>query len=173
MKNRQKVIITSAEGVLLTQILKQEVSRDVLVVENQKNITHMHSYGGLSLFFQALATGKLLGTRCFHCSSLSPIWLPPRVDCPDCWGKMAWWQVDTHGATVYSHSTTNYPGAGFKGTVPCPLISLQIPGVCTNMMSYLSEFGEGEPYIGMLVRPVFRTENPTRTILDLSWVPVD
>ncbi len=86
---------------------------------------------------------------------------------------MAWWQVDTHGATVYSHSTTNYPGAGFKGTVPCPLISLQIPGVCTNMMSYLSEFGEGEPYIGMLVRPVFRTENPTRTILDLSWVPVD
>ena len=95
------------------------------------------------------------------------------MDCPDCWDQMEWLEIDAKGATVYSYSVTNYPGAGFKGTVPCPLISVEIPGVCTKMMSYLLEFGEGEPYIGMPVKPIFRTERPTRTILDLSWVPID
>ena len=171
MKVRQKVEISGNEGNLLTEVLKQHVPDDVWVLKNPKHIVHMHSYGGLSRFFIGLTEGKLLGTFCRHCKS--ELWLPPRVDCPDCWGKMEWREVDTSEAKVYSHSTTNYPGAGFKGTVPCPLISLEIPGVCTNMMSYLSEFGDGEPYIGMPVRPVFRKENPTYTILDLSWVPAD
>jgi len=33
------------------------------------------------------------------------------------------------------------------------------------------EFIKGEPYIGMPIRPLFRTENPTYTILDVSWIP--
>ena len=171
MKIRQKVEISGTESNLLTEVFKQRVPLGVIVLENPKHIVHMHSYGGLSRFFEGLTEGKLLGTFCRHCKS--GVWLPPRVDCPDCWKKMEWREVDTCEANVYSHSTTNYPGAGFKGTVPCPLISLEIPGVCTNMMSYLSEFGDGEPYIGMSVRPVFRRENPTYTILDLSWVPID
>ena len=76
-------------------------------------------------------------------------------------------------ATVYTHSMTNLPGAGFMLSTPCPLISVEIPGVCTKFMSYLSEFGEGEPYIGMPVKPVFRTDRPTYTVLDVSWVPGD
>jgi uncharacterized OB-fold protein len=84
---------------------------------------------------------------------------------------MSWKKVNTMGARVYTHSTINLPGAGFMMTTPCPLISIEIPGVCTKFMSYLSEFGKGEPYIRMPVKPVFRTENPTYTILDISWVP--
>lgn len=171
MKNRVKVLIDGNEGSLAHDVLKHAVPPHVWVLENPKNIVHLHSYGGLSRFFEALTFGKLLGTFCFHCRG--EVWLPPRVHCPDCWREMLWYEVKTEGARVYSYSVTNYPGAGFKGTVPCPLISLKIPGVCTNMMSYLSEFGEEEPFIGMLVRPVFRTENPTRTILDISWVPKD
>jgi len=30
---------------------------------------------------------------------------------------------------------------------------------------------EGKPEIGMPVKAVFRTENPTHTILDICWVP--
>lgn len=182
MNIRQKVEIDGNEGRLISELFKQPVPSDVWVLENKKNIVHMHSYGGLSRFFYYLSEEMLLGTYCRHCAfetRLSPhdrvaeVWLPPRVHCPDCWNKMAWCEVNTENARVYSFSVTNFPGAGFRGTVPCSLISLEIPGVCTNMMSYLSEFGEGEPYIGMPVRPVFRTKNPTRTILDLSWVPVD
>lgn len=176
MKERQRVIISpEAEGVLVKELFKRRVPDDVWVIENPKKIIHNHSYGGVSRFFEGLTRGVLRGTfcsgsPCWHCGD---VWLPPRVDCPDCWMKMNWIDINTEGATVYAHSMTNLPGAGFKGTVPCPLISVEIPGVCTKMMSYLSEFAEGEPYIGMPVRPVFRTEHPTRTILDLSWVPID
>src|SRR3989338_7167637 len=118
--------------------------------------------------------GALLGTKCWNCGGPEGnIWLPPRVHCPDCWRKMTWMTIDPTGAKIYSHSITNLPGAGFKGTVPCPLISLEIPKVWTRPMSYLSKFAEDEPYIGMPVKPVFRRRNPTYTILDLAWVPVD
>lgn len=154
---------------LVDILFRQNVPSGVLVIENPRNITHFHSYGGLSKFFDSLAKGKLLGTWCGLCRTTG-VWLPPRVHCPDCWETMHWVEIDTSGAMVYTHSTTNYPGAGFKASVPCPLISVEIPGVCTKLMSYLSEFGEGEPYVGMPVRPVFEMKNPTHTILDLSWV---
>jgi hypothetical protein len=35
-------------------------------------------------------------------------------------------------------------------------------------MSYLSL---GDPEFGMKVVPIFKTKDPTYTILDLSWVP--
>ena len=166
---RKKVVITAENIELIHELFRQKVPDEFLVRANPRNIIHYHTYGGLSPFFKGLAEGKLKGTRCGFCEG-AEIWLPPRVDCPDCWGKMEWVEVDASEARVYTHSMTQYPGAGFKGSVPCPLISVEIPGVCTKLMSYLSEFGEGEPYIGMRVRPVFRTENPTYTILDLFWV---
>lgn len=170
-KARQRVTISRVkETKLTTSLFRQNVPKSIIVRENQSNTVHHHSYGGLSRFFQELIWGKLFGTVCDKCKTAG-IWLPPRVHCPDCWETMRWTEVDTSAAIVYSHSTTNYPGAGFKASVPCPLISVQIPGVCTKLMSYLSEFGEGEPYIGMRIRPVFETKHPTYTILDLSWVP--
>ena len=34
-----------------------------LVIENVKDYFHIHTYGGLSRFFEGLRTAKLLGTR--------------------------------------------------------------------------------------------------------------
>ena len=172
-KTRQQVTLSpDIKTVLTKSFFKQDVPANIIVRENPRTITHYHSYGGISKFFDGLSRNILLGTVCDSCWTTG-IWLPPRVHCPDCWNKMDWVTVDPHNAKVYTHSMTNYPGAGFKASVPCPLISVEIPGVCTKLMSYLSEFGEEEPYIGMQIRPVFETKNPTYTILDLSWVPVD
>ncbi len=159
---------------LIEQLFKQEIPDDVWVRENPRGRVHYHSYGGNTPFFKGLTEGKLLGTKCGEeeCKDTG-IWLPPRVDCPDCWNKTRWVDIDISEAKVYTYSTTNYPGALFKLTTPCPLISLEIPGVCTKFMSYLSEFKEGEPYIGMRVKPVFKIKRPTYSILDISWVPVD
>ena len=171
-KNRQRVEISQdIKTVLALSLFKQNIPEDVIVRENPRTIVHYHSYGGLSNFFEGLAAGVMLGTVCRKCKN-AEIWLPPRVHCPDCWEEMEWITVDSSDARVYTHSMTNYPGAGFKASVPCPLISVVIPGVCTKFMSYLSEFGEGEPYIGMPIRPVFQSK-PTYTILDISWVPRD
>lgn len=174
-KIRQHVMIPADNAPKIAkEWFKQKIPDDFLVRYNPREIMHAHSYGGISRFFKGLAEGVLTGTKCYECGGPEGnIWLPPRAHCPDCWREMVWITIDTIGAKIYSHSTTNLPGAGFNGTVPCPLISLEIPNVLTKPMSYLSRFGEGEPYIGMPVKPVFRKKSPTYTILDVSWVPVD
>ncbi len=174
-KNRKKVVIgETGSPALIEEWLKEKVPGEILVKCVTHFNVHAHSYGGLSKFFRELTFGKLLGTKGVKgANAFEDIRLPPRAHSPECLQEMVWVPVDFTGAKVYAHSTTNYPGAGFKGTIPCPLISVEIPGVCTKFMSYMSEFGEGEPYIGMPIKPVFRTKNPTYTILDISWVPDD
>ena len=141
-----------------------------LVIQNPKGFIHHHTYGGLSPFFHGLAAGKLIGTRNPNPNAPEKrIWLPPRVHCPDTWQKMEWAEAPTIGK-IYTHTSVLYPGAPFRASIPCPLISVEIEGVCTKIMSYLSE---GKPEIGMRVRAVFNTAKPTYTILDLSWVPCE
>ena len=144
------------------------ISSDPLVIKNQKNWYHIHTYGGWGKFFKGLQQGKLLATRCTNAECQEKrLWVPPRCECPDCWHEMEWIEAPTAGK-IYTHSTVLYPGAPFRASIPCPLISIDLQGVCTKLMSYLKE---GEPEIGMPVRAVFNTEKPTNTILDLAWVP--
>ncbi|MDO8631303.1 MAG: OB-fold domain-containing protein [Phycisphaerales bacterium] len=152
----------------LNGTMAEIVSDDPLVIKNVKNWFHSHTYGGWSRFFKGLREGKLLATRCTNpaCKE-NRLWLPPRCDCPDCWSRMEWVPAPTVGE-IFTHTTVQYPGALFRASPPCPLISVQIEGVCTKLMSYLKE---GTPRIGMPVRAVFNTTKPTNTILDLAWVP--
>ena len=144
------------------------LSNEPLVIKNEKNWYHIHSYGGWSKFFHGLKESKLLATKCTNsdCDE-KRLWLPPRCECPDCWHEMEWVEAPTIGR-VFTHSTVLYPGAPFRASTPCPLISVEIEGVCTKIMSYLKE---GEPEMGMPVKAVFNTDAPTNTILDLAWVP--
>jgi uncharacterized OB-fold protein len=144
------------------------LSEDPLVVKNVKDWYHCHAYGGWGKFFTGLLEGKLMATRCTNTACAeNRMWLPPRCECPDCWCAMEWVEAPTVGR-IYSHSTVLYPGAPFRAGVPCPLISVDIEGVCTKLMSYLKE---GEPEIGMPIKAVFNRSAPTHTILDLAWVP--
>lgn len=144
------------------------LSESPMVIKNPKDQTHFHTYGGLSQFFEGLTKGKLLGTKCGDSAcEENRIWLPPRPYCPDCLKKTEYVKVPPRGK-IYSFSTVLYPGKPFRLSIPCPLISVEIEGVCTKLMSYLKE---GKPKIGLPVRAVFNTEKPTYTILDLAWVP--
>lgn len=176
-KERKKVELKPEAFVELTKIFfNKEVPDEIWVRPLKRTITHHHSYGGLTQFYKGLTEGKLLGTVCKDriCQAKgAKIRLPPHVFCPDCWEKMEWVEVNTEDARVHTYSIAYEVGAGCLLIRPVPIIALDIPGVWTHPMSYLSEYREGEPYIGQRVRPVFRTENPTRTILDISWVPVD
>lgn len=176
-KNRKKVEISPKAFVELTkQLFNQNVPDDIWVRPLPRTIVHHHSYGGMTPSFRGLTEGKLLGTRCSApiCTAKgAQIWLPPHVYCTDCWEKMDWVEINTEGTTIYTYSMAYEVGANCLISTPVPIIVVQIPGVWTHPMSYMREFGEGEPYIGQPVRPVFRTEKPTRTILDISWVPID
>ena len=156
---------------MTVQILKEGAetfSLSPLVIKNPKDYFHIHTYGGLTPFFRGLAEGKLLGTCCPNPACTEHrIWLPPRVHCPDCYTPMAWQEVAPRGV-LYTHTTVLYPGSSFRLSTPCPLVSVEIEGVCTKLMSYLKE---GKPEIGMPLEAVFNTAKPTYTILDLAWIP--
>ena len=73
-------------------------------------------------------------------------------------------------ATVHTYMVCERSGAFNMLDKPIRFINIEFKGVSTILFSYLLV---GEPQIGMRVVPVFKYYNPTYTILDLSWVPVE
>lgn len=63
-----------------------------------------------------------------------------------------------------------WAGFGVEMKTPYWQIDVQIEGVDTIFKGYL---GHGKAEIGMRVKARFRTGNPSHTILDICWVPVD
>ncbi|MFQ6609639.1 MAG: Zn-ribbon domain-containing OB-fold protein [Fidelibacterota bacterium] len=149
-------------------------SGKLMGITNPRDITHIHAYGGESLFFESLKDGILWGTRCDNpdCEHTGTVNIPFKTFCPDCLKKMTpvdLTNVAYESAVVHTFMVTERTGAFNTLEKPIRFINIEFDGVQTILMSYLSV---GEPEIGMRVVPIFRMENPTFTILDLSWVPI-
>ena len=142
-------------------------------VTNPRDMTYIHSYGGEAPFFEALGEGKLLATRCDNpdCEFKGTIYEPFRIHCADCLGKNTIIDITELAKTtskVHTFMVCERVGAFNILDKPVKFINIEFDGIATILMSYLSV---GDPEIGMKVLPIFRTKNPTCTILDLSWVP--
>lgn len=142
-------------------------------ITNPRDLTHVHMYGGEAPFFESLKDGKLLGTRCDNpdCECTGTVNVPFKIHCPDCLGRntiVDITDIARETATVHTYMVTERTGAFNTLKIPIRFINIEFGGVATVLMSYLSI---GEPKIGMKVLPIFKKEDPTFTILDLSWVP--
>ena len=140
-------------------------------VTNPRRLVHMHSYGGEAPFFQGLADGKLLGTRCDNpkCEGKGSIYIPFRIFCPDCLSRNKIVDLTAKAkkaAKIYSYIVTSRTGAFNTLKTPIKFIDIQIGDAVTILKSYQLA---GEPEIGQRVVPVFRIK-PTYTITDLAWV---
>lgn len=140
-------------------------------VTNPRRLVHLHSYGAEAPFFEGLAQGKLLATRCANqrCEFKGSIYLPFRIHCPDCLKKMKPFNVTEPArrtARIYSYIVTSRTGAFNTLDVPIRFIDVEIRGIDTILKSYLLV---GQPAIGLRVVPIFRKQ-PTYTITDLAWV---
>ena len=156
-----------------TPIRNADEGWKLMGVTNPRDMTYIHAYGGEAPFFEGLAEGKLLGTRCDNedCEFKGTVYQPFRIHCPDCLGRNS--TVDMtenarNSARVHTFMVCERSGAFNILDKPIKFINIEFDGVSTILMSYLSA---GDPEIGMKVVPIFRTTNPTYTILDLSWVP--
>lgn len=139
-------------------------------ITNPRDMTYVHSYGGEAIFFESLAKGKLMASRCDNdkCQNPGTIYEPFRIYCPDCLRKATPIDITKYKAKIYSFIITARSGAFNSLKLPIKFINIQFEGVSTILMGYLSV---GEPEMGMSVVPIFNTKNPTYTIVDLSWVP--
>jgi hypothetical protein len=143
-------------------------------VTNPRRLVHTHSYGGEYEFFSGIAEGRLIGTRCDNADcevGSGSVFMPFRIYCPDCLQRTTsvdLTEVANRSATVHSFMITERTGAFNTLEKPIKFINVEFDGVCTILMGYLLQ---GEPAIGDRVVPIFATEKPTYTILDLAWVP--
>jgi len=142
-------------------------------ITNPRDMTYVHSYGGEAIFFESVAKGKLMATRCDNkkCENTGTIYEPFRIYCPDCLRKATIIDITDKArktAIVHSYIITARSGAFNSLKLPIKFINIEFEGVSTILMGYLSV---GEPEMGMRVVPIFNTKAPTYTIVDLSWVP--
>jgi uncharacterized OB-fold protein len=142
-------------------------------VTNPRDMTYIHSYGGEAIFFESLGKGKLMATRCDNdkCETKGSIFEPFRIYCPDCLRKATVVDITEKAqktAKIHSFIVTHRSGA--FNTLPLPIKFINVEfdeEVVTILMSVLVG---GEPEIGKRVVPIFRTKNPTYTIMDLMFV---
>ena len=149
-----------------------EKTDPAMVIQWPRTIVHHHTYGLLSPFFEGLKEGVMRATHCTNpdCDE-KRLWLPPRADCPDCLSRMEWKELKNPViGEIFTFTHVEYPGHGIEISYPYYQIDVKIPGTATVMKGYLAR---GEAKIGMKVKACFRTKNPTNTILDLSWEPVE
>ena len=142
-------------------------------VTNPRSMTHVHMYGGESVFFEGLSKGILYGTRCDNgdCESKGTNFIPFRIHCPDCLVRnkvVDFTDLCKQTAKIHTFMVCERSGAFNTLDTPIRFINVEFDGVATILMSYLSV---GEPRIDMRVVPIFNTGSPTYTITDLSWVP--
>lgn len=154
-------------------IRNEDEAYRLMGVTNPRALTHIHMYGGEAVFFENLSRGKLLGTRCDNpgCEFRGTVYLPFRIFCPDCLKKntvVDLTQVCRDTATIHTFMICERSGAFNTLERPIKFINVEFEGVATILMSYLIA---GEPAVGSRVVPVFKTLEPTHTIIDLSWVP--
>ena len=144
-------------------------------VTNPRDMTYIHSYGGEAPFFESLGKGILLATRCENddCEVKGSIFQPYRIFCPDCLRRANLIDITDLArktAKIHSFIITHRVGAFNSIPIPIKFINIEFDDVSTILMSYLSV---GEPEIGKRVVPIFKTKNPTYTIMDLSFVVED
>jgi uncharacterized OB-fold protein len=143
---------------------------------NPRRIVHHHSLGGEAVFFEGVTKGKLVASRCENqkCVTHGSVYMPYRIHCPDCLERNRDFDltaIANKTARVYTFMVCERSGAFNTLEKPIRFINIEFEGVTTILMSYL--VGKQEPKIGMKVRPIFRTKNPTYTITDLAFVPAD
>lgn len=154
------------------QVTRIRQTEPATVIEWPRSITHVHTYGMLSPFFDGLKEGKLMATRCpnGNCPE-KRLWIPPRAHCPDCHVEMRWEALPNPViGKIYTYTEVVYAGTGIELSTPYWQVDVEIPGLATIPKSYLLY---GKPCIGMKVKAEFRTKNPTNTVLDYYWVPYE
>jgi len=170
---KKKVQAKQPEEVkFIGQVTKIRQTEPRTVIEWPRAMTHVHTYGLLSPFFEGLRKGELQATLCPNnkCPE-KRLWLPPRAHCPDCHTEMIWKTLPNPViGKIYSFTQVVYAGIGIELSTPYWQVDVEIPGLATIPKSYLLR---GKPYIGMEVKAEFRTKKPTNTVLDYYWVPYE
>lgn len=139
-----------------------------LEILDRIDMDYRYSYGGISPFFRAIKEeGRLLGARCSRCKK---VYLPPRVQCSDCYRRTTWVPLGTEG-TVMTCTVVYYATSRFFSKTPFVCAYIKVDGADTLLLQniLLEDVEQARP--GMRVRAIFKPERKGE-ISDFYFTPI-
>jgi len=134
-------------------------------------INYKYSLGGQSKFFLELMNNKkILGTKCTKCGK---IWMPPRINCSDCYVTAEWVEVKTTG-TIEVSTIVWYTTSAFIKKIPYGTAYVKLDGADTALLQgiFSENLVPSKIKKGKRVRAVFQKEREGK-MTDFFFVPED
>lgn len=134
-------------------------------------IDYRYTMGGQSKFFIELMNNKkLLGTKCTKCGK---IWMPPRINCSECYEPAEWVEMRQTG-TIDVSTIVWYTTSAFIKAIPYGIGFIRLDGAGTAMLQgiFSESLIPSKIKKGKKVRAVFQKEREGK-MTDFFFVPED
>ena len=134
-------------------------------------INYRYTMGGQSKFFIELMNNKkLLGTKCTKCGK---IWMPPRINCSECYEPTEWVEMKQTG-TIDVSTIVWYTTSAFIKVIPYGIGFIRLDGADTAMLQgiFSESLIPSKVKKGKKVRAVFQKEREGK-MTDFFFVPED
>ena len=149
------------------------MSKDFLAheIRDEICISYKYSLGGQSKFFLELMNNKkILGTKCKKCGK---IWMPPRINCSECYEDTDWVEMKQTGEVKIS-TIVWFTTSEFIQNIPYACAFIKLDGADTSLFQGL--FSENlvpsKLKKGQRVRAVFKKKREGK-MTDFFFVPED
>ncbi|MHA1291427.1 MAG: Zn-ribbon domain-containing OB-fold protein [Promethearchaeota archaeon] len=132
-------------------------------------IHYKYTMGGQSKFFIELMNNKkLLGTKCKKCGK---IWMPPRINCSDCYEDAEWVEMK-HTGTIEVSTIVWFTTSEFIKYIPYAVGFIKLDGAGTAMLQgiFSENLVPSKMKKGQRVRAVFNKEREGK-MTDFFFVP--
>ncbi|MFX1315535.1 MAG: Zn-ribbon domain-containing OB-fold protein [Promethearchaeota archaeon] len=132
-------------------------------------IKYKYTMGGQSKFFIELMNNKkLLGTRCSKCGKT---WMPPRINCSDCYAPADWVELNQTG-TIEVSTIVWYTTSAFIKAVPYGIGFIKLDGAETSLLQgiFSENLVPSKVKKGRRVRAVFNKDREGK-MTDFFFVP--
>ena len=132
-------------------------------------INYKYTMGGQSKFFiELMKNKKILGTKCKKCGK---VWMPPRINCSDCYEDTNWLELKQTG-TIEVSTIVWYTTSAFIQAIPYGIAFIKLDGAETafNQGIFSENLVPSKVKKGQRVRAVFQKERQGKWT-DFFFVP--
>ena len=134
-------------------------------------INYKYTMGGQSKFFKELMNKKkLLGTKCSKCGK---VWMPPRINCSDCYVPTEWIEIK-HTGIIEVSTIVWFTTSAFIKNIPYAVGYIKLEGANTAILQgiFSENLVPSKIKKGKRVRAVFQKEREGK-MTDFFFVPED
>jgi uncharacterized OB-fold protein len=140
-------------------------------IRDRIKIEYRYTMGGQSKFFIELMNNKkLFGTKCTKCSKT---WMPPRINCSDCYAPADWIELKQTG-TIEVSTIVWYTTSAFIKAIPYAIGFIKLDGAETSLLQgiFSENLVPSKVKKGRKVKAVFQKEREGK-MTDFFFVPED